>query len=271
MTAAARTDHLHIGPFRLRARVVGDGPPLLMLMGIGGNLDMWEPLAAELPDRKLIMFDHLGTRGSSGPWLPPTMAHNAWLATRVLHAVGERRADVLGYSWGGLVAQQLAIQHRRSVRRVVLACTTVGWGGQFPSLGVMRRMVTPRRYYSRKYFREVAPDLYGGRFRSDPSLVDRDFGHRMAHPPSALGYAAQLTAAATYSSIPGLPFTSSPTLVLAGDDDPIVPSINPRLLATLLRRGELYVMPGAGHLLLVDRAPEAGRVIDEFLSRRDGD
>ena len=257
---------VRIGPMRLRVRVVGDGPPLLLLMGIGGNLDMWEPLAAELPGRQLVMYDHPGTGGSSNPWLPATMAHNAWVAHRVLRSLGYGTVDVLGYSWGGLVAQHLAVQHPRVVRRLVLACTTVGWGGRLPPLGVAAKMLGPRRYYSRSYFRQIAASIYGGEFRTDPQLVDREFGHRLTHPPSRLGYLAQLAAAVSYSSLPIVPLIGAPTLVLAGDDDPIVPVANARLLAGLLRRGRLHVEPGGGHLLLVDRARPMAALIDDFLA-----
>jgi pimeloyl-ACP methyl ester carboxylesterase len=263
---AHETAHVRVGPMRLRVRVTGDGPPLLLLMGLGGNLDMWEPLAAELPGRQLVMFDHPGTGGSTNPWLPATMAHNAWLANRVIRALGHRTVDVLGYSWGGLVAQHLAAQHRASVRRLVLACTTIGWGGCPPPLRVAAMMATPRRYYSRSYFRRVAPTLYGGRFRTDRSLADHEFGHRLTHPPTGLGYLAQLGAAVSYSSLPVLPLISAPTLVLAGDDDPIIPSCNPRLLASLLRRGRLEVIPGGGHLLLLDRSRDAAAAIESFLA-----
>jgi poly(3-hydroxyoctanoate) depolymerase len=235
-------------------------------MGIGGNLDMWAPLQAELPGRRLIMFDQPGTRDSSGPWLPATMAHNAWLASRVLRSLGIRRADVLGYSWGGLVAQQLAFQHRSLVRRLVLACTTVGWGGRLPPVRVARRMITPRRYYSRQYFREVAPTIYGGAYRTSVDLADHEFTKRASHPPSVLGYTAQLCAALTYSSLPALPLISARTLILAGDDDPLVPQVNQRMLACLLPHAHLQVMPGAGHLLLLDRPADAAALIEAFLS-----
>jgi len=265
-TIADETAHVRIGPLRVRTRSIGDGDPLLLLMGIGGNLDMWAPLQAELPGRRLIMFDQPGTRGSSGPWLPATMTHNAWFASRVLRALGIRRADVLGYSWGGLVAQQLAFQHRSMVRRLVLACTTVGWGGRLPPVGVARRMITPRRYYSREYFREVAPHIYGGAYRTDHDLADREFASRASYPPSVLGYTSQLCAALTYSSLPALPLISAPTLVLAGDDDPIIPHINQRLLTCMLPDARLHVIPRAGHLLLLDRPADAAALIETFLS-----
>jgi pimeloyl-ACP methyl ester carboxylesterase len=72
-----------VGPTRVRVRTTGSGRPLLMIMGIGGNLDMWTPLASRLTGRHLIMFDFPGTGGPSMSCLPPTMGSNA-LFTRWL-------------------------------------------------------------------------------------------------------------------------------------------------------------------------------------------
>jgi pimeloyl-ACP methyl ester carboxylesterase len=262
---AVETSFVHVGPTRVRVRITGEGPPLLLIMGIGGNLDMWDPLASRLHDRKLVMWDFPGTGGSGPSWLPPTMGCNALFARLLLRRLGLGRVDVLGYSWGGVLAQHLAVQHPRSVRRLVLAATTVGLGGRPPSAAVAAALLTPRRYYSRAYFARVAPTIYGGRFRHDPSLVADHAGARIGRPPGLSGYAAQLAAVTGYSTLPGLPFVSAPTLILAGDDDPIISTWNPRLMAKVLRHATLRVIPGAGHLLLIDSPDVVVPLIDDFL------
>lgn len=73
--------------------------------------------------------------------------------------------------------------------------------------------------------------------------------------------------AATYSSIPGLPFVAAPTLILAGDDDPIVHTGNQHILHALMRDSTLRVFSDAGHLVLVDSPEVVGPVIEEFLVR----
>ena len=256
---------VRVGPTRVRVRVIGQGTPLLLVMGIGGNLDMWDPLVPWLPDRQLIMFDFPGTGGSGKAWFPPTMMHNALFTATLLAQLGYGRVDVLGYSWGGLVAQQLALQHPLSVRRLVLASSTVGWGGLPPGPMVAARMLTPRRYYSSAYFAKVAASIYGGRFRTDPALVNDQVERRTARPPSIRGYASQLSAAMTYSSLPGLPLIAAPTLIIAGDDDPLVATFNPRLMARFLRHSTLHVVPGSGHLVLLDSPDIVGPVINTFL------
>jgi len=148
ITGEAETTFVNVGPTRVRVRVTGEGPPLLLIMGIGGNLDMWDPLVARLPGRQLVMFDFPGTGGSGASWMPPTMPADALFTRMLVRKLGYGRMDVLGYSWGGLLAQALAIQHASTVRRLVLAGTTFGLGGLPPGPLVAARMLTPRRYYS---------------------------------------------------------------------------------------------------------------------------
>jgi poly(3-hydroxyoctanoate) depolymerase len=206
-TSVTDTSAVMVGPTRIRVRTTGEGPPLLLLMGIGGNLDMWQPLERCLLGRQLIMFDFPGTGGSSLEFLPPTMGWNALLVRLLLRRLGLGRVDVLGYSWGGILAQHLAVQHPGSVRRLILVATGVGLGGLPPSPRTASRLVTPRRYYSRSYFRLVAPSLYGGRYRHDPAMVEAHAAQRLARPPSRYGYWSQLAALIGYS--PSRPFRLS--------------------------------------------------------------
>jgi poly(3-hydroxyoctanoate) depolymerase len=99
---------LRVGSATHRVATWGQGPPLLLLNGIGGNIEMWEPLALRLPGRQLIMIDMPGTGGSPALRLPLRMSGYAMLVVAVLDQLGIERTDVLGYSWGGALAQQLA-------------------------------------------------------------------------------------------------------------------------------------------------------------------
>jgi pimeloyl-ACP methyl ester carboxylesterase len=94
-----------------------------------------------------------------------------------------------------------------------------------------------------------------------PSLRDV----RLDRPPSLIGYGQQLLALIGWSSLPWLHRLVQPTLVLCGDDDPIVPVINARVLAHRIPRAQLVIVPGGGHLMLLDSAPELAPVIQRFL------
>jgi poly(3-hydroxyoctanoate) depolymerase len=175
---------------------------------------------------------------------------------------------VLGVSFGGAVAQPLARQAPRRVRRLILAATAPG----VPGLGgvpgrprAMLALATPRRYYDRDYLRSVAPTIYGGRIRNDPELFAEQSHARLLKPPSVRGYVAQLFAIAGWTNLPWLPFMRQPTLVLAGDDDPILPVANGRILAGLIPHAKLVVIPGGGHLFLLEQADDAARHVLDFL------
>src|SRR4051794_1868409 len=97
-------------------------------MGVGGNTEMWHPLRDTLgTSRTTIAFDP-GTGRSSTPPVPLPLPLIGLIGSRVLDHVGVAVADVLGVSWGGMLAQQIALAHRKRVRRVVLANTHFGLG-----------------------------------------------------------------------------------------------------------------------------------------------
>jgi poly(3-hydroxyalkanoate) depolymerase len=236
-----------------------------MIHGIGANVEMWSPLDSRLAGRQLIMFDAPGTGRSDLPRVPLRMPGLANVALAVLDQLGVERADVLGYSFGGAVAQQLAHQAPGRVDRLVLAATTCGVGGLPTHPRNLLNMLTPARYHSAEKLAEVAAGLYGGLTARRPDLLAEHFRARNSDPPSSRGYYLQLYAIWGWTSLPWLRGLKQPTLVLAGDDDPLVPPLNARLLALLLPNSHLRLIPGAGHLFLVDQPEVAARALLEFL------
>jgi pimeloyl-ACP methyl ester carboxylesterase len=256
---------LRIRGLCLHVREAGEGPPLLLLNGIGAHVGMWRPLEQTLPDVRVISYDAPGTGRSETPLLPLTLPALARLAEGVLDALEIEEADVLGYSFGGIVAQHLAHQAPARVRRLVLAATTPGWGGVTGSPTVMAHMSTPLRYYSRAVYDRTIGDIAGGRARDDREWIERHAEERQAHPPSPLGYAWQLAALTVPpGSLPWLRELEQPTLVLAGDDDPLMPVANALLLAHRIPRARLLLAPGEGHLLLLDPDSAAHPAIRDF-------
>jgi pimeloyl-ACP methyl ester carboxylesterase len=266
----AKEHQVRVGGLGLQVREAGDGPPLLLLNGIGAHVGMWKPLEATLPDVRVISYDAPGTGRSQTPLWPPTIEGLAGLAEELLDHLGHDQVDVLGYSFGGIVAQHLARRAPERVRRLVLAATTPGWGGVAGSLLTMTHMSTPLRYYSRTYYDHTIGDIAGGRARRDAEWLDRHAEERQAHPPSPLGYAWQLAALSVPpGSLPWLHTLEHPTLVLAGDDDPILPVANALLLAHRIPRARLLLAPGEGHLLLLDPDSVAHPAIRDFVRCED--
>jgi poly(3-hydroxyalkanoate) depolymerase len=251
---------------RLHVEESGDGQPLLLINGIGAHSAMWTPLQGALTGMRVIAFDAPGTGRSATPPIPLSMEALARLAEGVLDHVGVEQADVLGYSFGGAVAQRLARRAPERVRRLVLAATTPGWGGVPGSLRTLARMSTPLRYYWRPYYESIVGDLMGGRPRHDDEFVRRHGEDRLANPPDPLGYVWQLAALSSdVGSLPWLHRVRQPTLVVTGDDDPVMPLANAHLLAHRLPNARLFVAPGEGHLLLLDPRSAALPAIRGFL------
>jgi poly(3-hydroxyalkanoate) depolymerase len=235
-------------------------------MGIGGNIEMWRPLADALPDFQTIAFDAPGTGESDTPSWPISMKGLARISARLVERLGHPRVDVLGVSYGGAVAQEMAFRHAERVRRLVLAATTYGAGSLPGKPLAMAMLATPLRYYSRSHLRSVAGALYGGQIARKPEILEHDAYARLRRAPSVKGYAWQLAAIAAWSSLPYLRRIQAPTLVLTGDDDPIIRVFNARVLARLIPRAGLVIVPGGGHLFLIDQAEESAGLIREFLA-----
>jgi poly(3-hydroxyalkanoate) depolymerase len=254
---------LRVGRQLPRGRRTGY-PPLLLFNGIGGNIELLGPLARRLPEREVICFDVPGVGHSVIPARPYRLRHIVQLACSVLDHYGHDKVDVLGVSWGGGVAQQFARSAPQRCRRLVL-CATAPGVVMVPSWpNVVARMATPRRYTSKSYARQVSGDLYGGDFRRDPELATRYFKH--VKWQSRLGYYLQIGAIFGWTSIHWLHCIRHETLVMAGDDDPLIPLLNARLMHWLIPHSELQVFD-CGHLFLLTRAEQSSASIRAFLDR----
>ena len=254
---------MQVGGTVLRVARTGDGPPLLLLNGIGAPIEMWGPVVSRFPGRTLVMFDVPGVGKSPPVFRPMRMSGYARLTVGLLDRLGIDRADVLGYSWGGALAQQLAHQAPDRVGSLVLGATMPGVGGQAPSPWVAALMATPARYYSERYLEFSAPHIFGGPTFGSPgsSAVDA----RRALPPTNRGYLGQLYAISGWSSRPWLRAIRSRTLVVAGTNDPLVRPRNARILAAAIPGARLHMVDG-GHLFLLENPASPCRVIESFLS-----
>jgi poly(3-hydroxyalkanoate) depolymerase len=238
-------------------------PPLLLFNGIGANIELVEPFLDALAGPQAIVFDVPGVGGSPAPSLPYRPSTLARLSAKLLDNLGHEQVDVLGVSWGGALAQQFAFQQGKRCRRLVLAATSPGHLMVPGKLTVLLKMATPRRYKDADYMKRIAGDIYGGALRGSPELVGKHLCH--VRWSSDYGYYLQLVACFGWTSLPWLRLLAQPTLVMTGADDPLVPVVNGRILASLIPDARLVTIDD-GHLFLVTSASEAAATISEFLS-----
>ena len=221
-----------------------DGVPLLLLGGIGVSFESFDLLVEALgPDMTIIRVDVPGVGGSPTSPLPLGFPQLAWMLSQLLDDLGYHEVDVLGFSWGGALAQQFAAQHRNSCRRLVLISTSTGVLSLPGNPKVLAKMMRVESFYDAK---AAAALLYGGDEAEHTEDVRRLFRNTKVTGIS-LAYLYQMAAVACWASLPFLWLIRQPCLVIAGNDDAIVPLVNARLLARLIPHATLHVFAG-GHV-----------------------
>lgn len=220
---------------QIAMHVAGEGPPLLLINGMTRPLHSWEPFTRELNGRTVVTFDAPGVGGSPNAVLPLSMAGHAAVAVAVLDAVGFREVDVLGFSHGGAVAQQLARDVPDRVRRLVLVATSCGVGA------------TPSR--GRAILRSL-------RMPADTNPWQFD---------DALGLLWHSMAISSWSSISFLGAITSPTLVVCGTRDSVVPPANSQVLSERIPGASLVMLPAGHDLQRPEPAKALARVVEDFL------
>jgi len=251
----------------------GSGEALLFLGGTGWDLrDRPNPLDGPLAKQfEVILFDQRGMGQSDKPACDYSMADYAEDAAGILDALGLPSAHVVGFSFGGMVAQELAIRHPEKVRRLVLAGTTPGGAGgsSYPiqefldldpetrarrGLEVMDTRFTPA-------WQSANPKEAARLIRERMILAAR----RADDAQLEAGKRRQLMARARHDCFDRLQRIAAPTLVIAGEHDGQAPVELARNLATGIPDARMVVVPGAHHTLL-GGGPDAYSAMLEFLS-----
>jgi poly(3-hydroxyalkanoate) depolymerase len=262
-----RMRNLTVGGRSIRVSVregTADWTPLLLCNGIGSSLELFQPFVDALdPRRPVIRFDMPGIGGSPSPVLPYHLLTLPSMLAGLLDQLGYAQADVLGISWGGGLAQQFALSRPDRVRRLVLVATAPGTIMVPGNPRVLLRMLTPRRHRDPGYAARIAGELYGGSARDKP-IAARDLLHGTTRLGPPRGYYYQLISMLGWTSLPRLPKLRPPTLILAGDDDPIIPVINGRIMNWLIPRSRLHVYHG-GHLELAADPERLAATVQAFL------
>ena len=248
---------------------VGEGPPLLLIHGLGYTRHGWGPARGLLAERfRVISCDNRGIGESDVPAGPYTAAELAADTLRVLDEAGVERANVVGTSLGGMVAQELALVAPERVERLVLACTTAGGAGAYP---LPQRTVDLFTVFPTLPFEEglrlmVRNALADATAESRPALVDEIYAYRLANQPPLPGWQAQAAAGAAFDGSTRLGEIGMPTLVLHGTADNVVDHRNAEILAREIPGARLEWFEGCGHLFFWEEPERFARVVTEFLA-----
>ncbi len=236
--------------------------PLIIFNGVGQSIEVLEPLIKALDDVEVITYDVPGTGLSDTPRLPWRYRAHAELAADLVRHLGYENVSAMGISWGGPLAQQFARSNHHLVEKLILAVSPPG-NLMIPGKpGVYWRMAHVKRFSDRNYMRSIASHIYGGTIRSDDYCMDEHIQRLQA--PSRRGYLYQALTMWGWTSLPWLWRLRQPTLIIQGEDDPMVPNLNARIMACLIPDAQLKFVD-CGHMLILTRVPQISTLVRSFV------
>jgi len=248
--------------------MVGAGPPLLMIQGLGGRAADWASVPGRLATHfQVITFDNRGTGQSDKPDTEYSLELMADEAIAVLHAAGHRRAHVVGLSMGGMIAQLVALRHPQSVQRLVLLSTTPGGRHTVPpSPEAMQALIPdltqPPAEIVRRSMEHIAAPGFAAQH---PEVIEAIVATALSAPTPQFVFARQLAAVMASDRYDDLPTIQAPTMVIHGDADPLVPFDNGRILAARIPGAQLLALPGCGHLAMWEQPHPLSEALLGFL------
>jgi 3-oxoadipate enol-lactonase len=249
---------------------VGEGDPLLLVMGFGGDHLAW---GFQVPvfgaKYRVIIFDNRGAGQSDVPDVSYSTRMMADDAVGLLDALAIQRAHVLGVSMGGMIAQEIALRHPGRVRSLQLHCTYARPDRYMQALmdawRAVRVKATPE-----EWLRSVALWLFSPRtFQERPEFIETiiQTGLAAPHPFSLTGFLRQGDAVRSHDALDRLPGLRCPTLVSVAEDDILVPPRFARELAAAIPGAAFRVIEGAGHCYFWERPDVFNAMGLEFIAR----
>ena len=245
----------------------GEGDPLLLIQGMGGNSGHWgEPFLRELErDFELILYDHRGT-GRSGPSDgDATTATLAADALALLDALDIGRTHVFGFSMGGMVAQELALDATERVATLTLAGTSCGGTQSKPTSDeVVRTLTTAALSGDRERVVKTGFGfLFSAAFAADAANYPPFLAAARIHPASLNTLMEQQSAVMTHDAYGRIRGLAVPTLVVHGTQDRMLEAVNADLIASMVAGARLELLDGVGHLLFWEQPERVAQLVRE--------
>lgn len=256
-----------VGDINMYYEVHGEGEPLVMICGASASVDtMYAFIPVYSPEYKLVIFDNRGAGQSDAPDIPYTTAMMADDLAGLLDMIDIESAHIMGISMGGMIAQEFALRHPERVKSLILACTYCGGPGSsiITDPEMAQRMADlPPKEGSIEIIRLCITQKF---IDENPGLLEQIVEQMMKHPISPHGQMRQSEAAMSHNTYERLPEIKTPTLIIHGEDDRIIPVDNTNIMTSRMPGAELVIFPDTGHMLL-EAGDELNKTMLDFLRR----
>ncbi len=251
--------------------VRGEGFPLVMIMGISGNVDWWNPrMVQELSkDFKVVMFDSRGAGRTDLSNREYTIKLFADDTAGLMDALGISAAHVFGVSMGGAIAQELVLNHPERVKKLVLCSASCGGTKSVPaSAEVLGRFGASRSGLSpEEICRRGIPLIFSEDFiEKNPDFVEFFVQRVLIAPISDESFMRRLDAVRKFDTYDRLSQIRVPTLILHGKGDILVPFENCSILAEAIPNAKLVCFEKSAHGLIYEEMNKMIRVTSDFLA-----
>lgn len=258
---------------RCHYEIMGTGDPLLLIPGLGATCDLFSCVKPELSRSfSLILIDNREMNGSIAKRLPQTLADYAVDAVELLDYLQLDRAHVMGLSLGGIIAQQLANDHPSRVDRLVLMSCTHRFGPYLREiaklLGQALRHFPPDVFHRMVELLGTAPQYVDAHVEEMEQRIA--VAQRVQVPRTALAHQLRCLGCRDVAGMPDYRITQ-PTLVIAGEQDMLIPACYAKRMADNIPGSEFMLLPQCGHDPLVEMPEVVVPRIVEFLSQTNPD
>ena len=246
----------------------GDGEPVVLIPGFAAGRWIWFKQTAELSRNfRVIVFDPRGVSASDKPEGPQTIGLLADDVAHLLQTIGVSSAHIVGASFGGFVAQEFALKYPSLTRKLVLCCTSFGGPNHIvPAPETLLALASTKGLNSEERMRANLLLAFTPEFvKTQTAEVDHIVHLRATNDVPEHIYLSQLQAAMNFNVESRLSEIKTPTLVLSGDADVIVPVQNSRNLAAKIPNAKLQIVNGGSHTFFIEQAQEFNRILSAFI------
>ena len=252
----------------------GEGAPVVLIPGFAAGRWIWFKQTAELSRRfRVVIFDPRGVSASDKPEGSQTITLLADDIAHLLETIGIESAHIVGASFGGFVAQEFALKYPAMTQKLVLCCTSFGGPNHVvPAPETLQALASTKGLNSEDRMRENLLLAFTPEYvRTHSDEVDHIVRMRATNEVPEHIYLSQLQAAMSFNVESRVAEIRSPTLVLSGDADVIVPVQNSRNLAEKIPGARLQIIEGGSHTFFIEQAGEFNRIVTQFLATDDTD